>query len=135
MFILNRSPTKSVDSETPFEAWHGRKPDVHYMRTFGCVVHVREARPGLKKLDDRSRPMIFVGYEAGTKGYRAYEPSTGRVVITRDAVFDESARWDWSSPDSPVNTFGDDSFAVEHMVLESLPTPGDGSASPGLDLP
>ena len=92
VFILNRSPAKSVDGKTPFEAWHGRKQDVHFMRTFGCVVHVRETRPGLKKLDDRSRPMIFMGYPAGMKGYRAFDPATGRVNITRDAVFDESAR-------------------------------------------
>src|SRR5664279_1160657 len=81
VFILNRSPTKSMDGKTPFEAWHGRKPDVHFMRMFGCVLHVREMRPGLKKLDDRSRPMIFVGYEPGTKGYRAYDPATKRVCI------------------------------------------------------
>ena len=135
VFILNRSPTKSVDGKTPFEAWHGHKPNVHFMRTFGCVVHVRQTRPGLKKLDDRSRPMIFIGYEAGTKGYRAYDPVTQRVHTTRDAVFNESARWDWSSPDSPVSTFGDDSFAVVHMVLEPLSTPGDGSAGTQPDSP
>ena len=56
--------------------------------------------------------MIFVGYEPGTKGYRAYDPAIGRA-ITRDVVFDENARWDWSSPDSPVNTFGVDTFTVE----------------------
>jgi hypothetical protein len=77
-----------------FEAWHGRKPDMHCMRTFGCVVHVRETRPRLNKLDDCSRPMISVGYPAGTKGYQAFDPAIGRVHITRDAVFDESARWD-----------------------------------------
>jgi hypothetical protein len=70
--ILNRSPTRDVDGMTPFEAWHGRKPAVHYFHTFGCVVHVKDTRPGLKKLDDRSRPMIFVGYEQGSKAYRAY---------------------------------------------------------------
>jgi hypothetical protein len=105
------------------------------MRTFGCVMHVKETRPELKKLDDRSRPMIFVGYEAGTKGYRAYDPATSRVTITRDAVFDESAQWDWNSLETPVNTFGADMFTVEHMVLEPLPTPGDGSADPGSDSP
>jgi hypothetical protein len=47
------------------------------MCTFGCVVHARETRPGLKKLDDRSRPMIFVGYKPGMKGYRAFDPATG----------------------------------------------------------
>ena len=135
VFILNRSPTKSVDGKTPFEAWHGYKPDVHYKRAFGCVVHVRETRPGLKKLDDCSRPMIFVGYPAGTKGYRAFDPATGRVHITRDAVFDESARWDRSSPETPLKTFRADSFAVEHMVLAPATTPGDGSADQGSNSP
>ena len=53
--LLNRTPTKSLAGMTPFEAWHGRKPNVHYLRTFGCVVHVKDTRPGLKKLDERSR--------------------------------------------------------------------------------
>lgn len=63
MFLLNHSPTKSLDGVTLFEAWHGRKPNVHFLRTFGCVVHVKDTRPGLKKLDDRNRPMIFFGYK------------------------------------------------------------------------
>jgi hypothetical protein len=73
---------------TPFEAWHGRKPDVHFMCMFGCVVHVRETWPGLKKLDDR--PMIFMRYEASTKAYQAFDPTIGQIHITRDIVFDES---------------------------------------------
>ena len=35
VFLLNRMPTKSLDGMTPFEAWHGRKPNVHYLCTFG----------------------------------------------------------------------------------------------------
>jgi hypothetical protein len=79
LFILNRLPTKCVDGMTPFKTWHGGKPDVHFMRTLGCVVHVRATRPRLKKLDDWSRSIIFVGYEPGTKGYRAFGPTTRRV--------------------------------------------------------
>ncbi|CAO2147884.1 unnamed protein product [Urochloa humidicola] len=41
VFILNRSPTKALKGATPFEAWHGRKPDVSFLRTFGCVAHVK----------------------------------------------------------------------------------------------
>jgi hypothetical protein len=114
---------------TPFEAWHGRKPAVHYFRTFGCVVHVKDTRPGLKKLDDRSRPMIFVGYEQGSKAYRAYDPASHRVHITRDAVFDEAARWDWSSTDDSVNSdTGADAFTVERFVCSGLTGSIDGSA-------
>lgn len=92
VFLLNRSPTKSLDGVTPFRAWHRRKPNVHFLRTFECIVHVKDTCLGLKKLDDRSRPLIIVGYEQGTEGYRAYDPATRCMHITRGAVFDKGAR-------------------------------------------
>ena len=52
--------------------------------------------PNLKKLDDRSRRTIFVGYEAGSKAYRLFDPSTRRIHISRDIVFDEAAQWSWA---------------------------------------
>jgi len=61
VYILNRAPTKAVDGMTPYEAWHGRKPDVHHLRTFGCVAFIKETRPNLKKLDDRGTPVVFIG--------------------------------------------------------------------------
>jgi hypothetical protein len=51
-FILNRSFTSIVAGMTPYEAWHGVKPDVRFLRVFGCIGHVRAARPHLQKLDD-----------------------------------------------------------------------------------
>jgi hypothetical protein len=94
VYVLNRCPTKSVDSMTPFEAWHGRKPVVHHLRTFGCIVYVRNTTPHLKKLEDHGRKMIFVGYESSSMAYRAYDPITKHVHVTRDMVFDEQAQWD-----------------------------------------
>lgn len=35
--------------------------------------------------------MIFVGYESGSKAWRFFDPSTGRVTVSRDVVFDEAA--------------------------------------------
>ena len=29
-YLINRSPTKSLDNITPNEAWFGKKPDVHH---------------------------------------------------------------------------------------------------------
>lgn len=45
VFILNRSFTRRVDGKTPYEAWHGRKPDERFLRTFACVGHVKMTRP------------------------------------------------------------------------------------------
>jgi hypothetical protein len=74
---------------TPFEAWYGKKPVAHQLRTFGCVAYVRNSSSNLKKLDDRSQPMVFIGYERGTKGYHVYDPISQQVRVTRDIVFDE----------------------------------------------
>jgi transposase InsO family protein len=41
VFILNRSPTQSIEGWTPYEVWHGKKPLVDYFHTFGCVAHVK----------------------------------------------------------------------------------------------
>jgi hypothetical protein len=62
--------------------------------TFGYTVHVKNTKAMLKKLEDRSSKMVFVGYEPGSKAYRAYDPQIGHVHITRDVVFDELAQWD-----------------------------------------
>lgn len=61
VYLLNKCPTKSVDGMTPFEAWHGKKPAVHHLKTFGYVLYVWNTTPHLKKLEDRGRKMIFLG--------------------------------------------------------------------------
>jgi hypothetical protein len=94
VYVLNRCPTKSVDGMTPFEVWHRRKPTVHHLRTFGCIVYVRNTMLHLKKLEDHGRKIIFISYESGSKRYCAYDPIMKRVHVTREVVFDEQAQWD-----------------------------------------
>jgi transposase InsO family protein len=107
-----RSFTRSAKGRTPYEAWYGKKPSVEHLRVFGCVAHVKSARPLLRKLDDRSTPMIFIGYEPGSKAYRVYNPVTRRVHISRDVVFDEGESWDWSKDGSGAEDLG------EELVVE-----------------
>lgn len=64
---------------------------MHRPRQFACIVHVKNTKLHLKKLEDRSKPMIFIGYEPGSKAYRAYDSATDRVIVSRDVVFDEEA--------------------------------------------
>ena len=39
VYILNRSPTKSVKNTIPQEAWNGKKHNVSHFRVFGCVSY------------------------------------------------------------------------------------------------
>jgi len=115
VYLLNRSPTKALNGVTPYEAWHGEQPSVHHLRTFGCIGHVKDVRPHLKKLADRSTPMVLLGYEQGSKAYRLYDPAGDRVHVSRDVVFDENASWDWESASTPAQ--GAEPLSVEYMVL------------------
>ena len=54
VFILNHAPTKSLKGMTPFEAWFGKKHEVSFLTTFGCIDHVKKAKPNLTKLGHRS---------------------------------------------------------------------------------
>jgi hypothetical protein len=76
VYLLNRAPTKSVISKTPYEAYYTRKPSVVHLRVFGCVAHVKVVTPHLSKLTDRSKQMVFIGYDMNTKGYRVYDLAT-----------------------------------------------------------
>jgi hypothetical protein len=68
---------------------------VQYLRTFGCVAHVKKIGPGITKLADRSVPMVFIGYEQGTKGYMFFDPVEKKFHVSRDVIFEESKAWNW----------------------------------------
>jgi hypothetical protein len=62
--------------------------------------------------------MIFVGYERGSKAFKAYNPRTGRVHVARDVIFDEGGQWDWSGDaahDDMARSDAND-FTVQYMV-------------------
>jgi hypothetical protein len=128
VYVWNRCSTKSVNCVTPFEARHRRKPAVHHLRMFGCIVYVRNTMSHLKKMEDHSRKMIFIGYENGSKAYHAYDPITKYIHVTCDVVFDEQAQWDWGSvgDDGKVGG-GDDVFMVKYTTTVPVAPTMDGA--------
>ena len=62
-----------------------------FLQTIGCIGHIRKTKLVLTKLEDKSTPIVLLGYEEGTKAYRLYDPRGGKVVVSRDVVFDEKA--------------------------------------------
>nr|GEU94498.1 retrotransposon protein, putative, Ty1-copia subclass [Tanacetum cinerariifolium] len=61
--ILNMVSTKKVD-KTPYELWHGKVPNLSYLKVWGCEAHVKRHTPD--KLQQRSVKCIFVGYHKET---------------------------------------------------------------------
>jgi transposase InsO family protein len=76
VYLPNRSYTRAVDGKMPYELWHGKTLNLQHLRVFGCLAHVKTARLHLKKLEDRSKKMVLLGYEAGSKAYKVFDPLT-----------------------------------------------------------
>jgi len=81
-----RSDVKS--GLTPWETYHGRKPDVSMMRKFGQPAHVLIHEPDHKQLSSRVVHGIFVGVAQGYKAWRIYIPGNNAYVISRHITFD-----------------------------------------------
>ena len=85
-----RSPVSGKDA-TPWQLLFGRKPDISGLRVFGSLVYAQVPAELRRKLDNTSQRGTMIGYGAGTKAYRILLDS-GDVVISRDVIFDETAR-------------------------------------------
>ena len=92
VYLRNRSPTKAVEEKTPYEAWSGDRPNVKHLRLFECIAYALVPKDERKKLDSKSIKCIFLGYGAEIKGYQLYDVERGKVLHSRDVIFDESSR-------------------------------------------
>ena len=90
LHVLNISPTSALKDKTPFEAFLHRKPSVEHLRVFGCRAYVHVQRDKRKGLQPKLEHCIFLGYPLEYRGWKCYNPSTKKVVISRDVVFVET---------------------------------------------
>jgi hypothetical protein len=132
--LLNRSPTKSLEGKTMYEAWHGCTPAVGHLHTFGRLAYVKELN-AVSKLSDRSTSGVFIGYAEGVKAYRILDPVTQRVHTARDVIFDKGRGWDWSKETNGSATASSSEFTVDYAELEGFGGVGDSLSASGSPAP
>ena len=86
--MQNRLPVTG-NEVTPYESWNKRKPNLQYVKQFGCIAYAAIPPERRQKLDNKAKQLVFVGYEEGTKGYRLLDTSTDKIVISKDVIFIE----------------------------------------------
>jgi hypothetical protein len=93
VYIMNRTPTAVVHDMTPKEKFTSKKLDVSHFRVFGCIAYMHVPDEKRSKLNPKAKKCIFIGYSLEQKGYRCFNPSTRKLQVSRDVMFDEIVSW------------------------------------------
>src|SRR5947207_11441355 len=87
VYLKNRSPTSAVTT-TPYELWHGTKPNLSHLRIIGSTAYVHVPKEKRTKLDTHSHKGILIDY-GDTNQYKVWDLTRNDVVVSRDVVFIE----------------------------------------------
>nr|GMD97006.1 Retrovirus-related Pol polyprotein from transposon RE1 [Ipomoea batatas] len=63
-----------------------------------------------EKLDPKAEYGVFVGYSNVTKGYRIFQPLTGKLKVCTYVKFDETARRNWDKMNLKISRKNQESF-------------------------
>jgi hypothetical protein len=102
-YLLNRLPSTACPAPTPHQALFGTPPRYDHLRVFGCACYPNTAATAPHKLAPRSTLYVFLGYSPDHKGYRCFDLSSRRVLISRHVVFDEFV-FPYSSTTTPSSS-------------------------------
>ena len=86
---MNRLPSSVIGGKTPLEGWSGKAAgDYDLLRVFRCPAyhHVKD-----DKLDPKAKTGVFVGFKRGIKGFKIWDPTDNKFILSRDVTFDEAS--------------------------------------------
>ncbi|KAK1642659.1 hypothetical protein QYE76_060464 [Lolium multiflorum] len=114
----NRLFLRPLHNKTPYELLTGNKPNVMYIRVFGCKCLVKNNKGKLGKFENRTIEGIFVGYAENSHAYRYYNRSTRTIEVSCDVVFleDNGSQVEQVVPCVAGND-DDPSSAIKHMGI------------------
>ena len=86
--ILNRVPHKKSHT-TPFETWKWHKPNLAYLRLWGCLAYVRLTESKITKLGIKATTRVFLSYVINSVAYRFFDLENKIIFESGDVIFHE----------------------------------------------
>ncbi|KAA3452947.1 Retrovirus-related Pol polyprotein from transposon TNT 1-94 [Gossypium australe] len=120
---IAKLPTKALDHKTPYEAWFRFKPSLAHLKVFGCLCYVHVPAMKRDKLSKKTQPRILVGYSFVKKCYKILDPSTNKIQVSRDVIFNEKTCWNWDRNEPET--------ASEELIADQIKDEQD---SPEMDI-
>ena len=89
-YLLNILPCKTLQNQSPTQLLYHRDPSYTHLRVFGCLCYPLFPSPTVHKLQPRSTPCVFLGYPLNHRGYKCFDLSNRKLIISRHVIFDET---------------------------------------------
>ncbi|KAK1419497.1 hypothetical protein QVD17_28669 [Tagetes erecta] len=90
-FVQNRTLLVQDKQKTSYELLFGRKPNISYLKAFGCPVTILNLNDHLGKFESKSDDGFFLGYSSVSKAYRVFNSKTNTVIETINVKFLENS--------------------------------------------
>ena len=87
-----------------------------HLRIVGSICYRNIPAALRRKFDDKGEKLILVGYHP-TGAYKALDPVSGKVVISRDLKFDETQSWNWELRRTQQTTMQFDDVSEEQVAV------------------
>mgnify|MGYP000650934347 FL=1 len=89
VYLINKSSLVPLKGDVPPRMWTCKYISYQHMMVFGCLEYMDMAKDQRSKLDNKSKPCIFMGYSEDEFDYRLWDLIDKKVVRSRDIVFME----------------------------------------------
>ena len=113
--LINCMPSPLLNYSSPFSLLYKHPPDYFHFKVFDCLCYPHLRHLNSNKFQPQSIPCIFLGYATFHKGYFCLNPTTGKVYISRHAVFAETT--------FPFQALTSPSHQSSHFPVTPFPFP------------
>uniref|UniRef100_A0A2N9H1V0 Integrase catalytic domain-containing protein n=1 Tax=Fagus sylvatica TaxID=28930 RepID=A0A2N9H1V0_FAGSY len=119
--LINKLPTPLLNMSSPWEQLHHVKPDISYLRTFGCKCFPLLTPYNTHKLQPKTTSCIFLGYPLPQKAIYAKTLLPKGLYTSRHVVFNET---EFPACETPAQNPTPDpqSYSPEYWLTHLLST-------------
>lgn len=87
--MINISLYTTLDGKALEEVWTGKPINYSRLRVFGSPYFLFIQDSQQYKFAYRAKKCFFLGFNKGVKNYKLWAPSSHKIAIRRDIVFNE----------------------------------------------
>ena len=103
-----------------YELWRGKKPNLGYLKVWGCLAYCKSTKPKRTKLGPRAIKCAFVGYASNSKAYRLLDLESNVIIESRKMQFFETLLYSDNKSQEPISLEGTQEELPSRVVEQPI---------------